>query len=229
MIVRRLAATRGHTTISWLDSWHSFSFGGYHDPAFGKFGALRVINEDRVAPGAGFGEHGHADMEILSYVVSGALGHRDSLGNGATIAAGDIQRMTAGTGVRHAEMNASSTETVHFFQIWLEPAQLGLAPGYEQVTLPQPVPGGLTRLAGRDRSDTGVVIHQDATLYRAIPGTGMPISLPLAPDRRAWLQVVRGDIRANDVCLTAGDGATVTGEAMLHLAGDGEALIIDLA
>ena len=229
MIVRRLAATRGHTAIGWLDSWQCFSFGGHHDPAFEAFGALHVINEDRVAPGAGFGEHGHADMEILSYVVSGALGHRDSLGNGATIAAGDIQRMTAGTGVRHAEMSATSTEPVHFFQIWPEPAQLGLAPGYEQVTLPEPVPGGLTRLAGRDRSDTGVVIHQDATLYRAIPGTGMSISLPLAPDRRAWLQVVRGDIRANDVCLTAGDGAAVTGEAMLHLAGDGEVLIIDLA
>ncbi len=228
MITVRPAAARGPTRIGWLDSRHSFSFGDYYDPAHMGFGPLRVINEDRVAAGAGFGAHGHADMEILSYVVSGALAHQDSLGNGAVVRPGEIQRMTAGTGVRHAEMNPSATDPVHFLQIWIEPERRGLAPGYEQVALPAAAPGALTLLAARERHDGAVVIHQDATLYRATPGDGAAVDVALAPGRRVWLQVVRGDVAANGVALTAGDGAAVAGEERVRLDGDGELLVFDL-
>ncbi len=228
MITRRPSAARGHSNIGWLDARFSFSFADYHDPAHMGFGPLRVINEDHIAAGAGFGEHGHADMEIVSYIVSGAMAHRDSMGNATIIRPGEIQRMTAGTGVRHAELNPSATEPIHSFQIWILPERRGLLPGYEQVVLPTPVPGGLTVLAARERHEEAVVIHQNATLYRATPGTGAPVNLTVAPGRRVWLQVVRGDVSANGVALAAGDGAGVTGETALRLDGDAELLVFDL-
>ena len=228
MIIRRPSADRGHSNIGWLDARFSFSFADYHDPAHMGFGPLRVINEDHIAAGAGFGEHGHADMEIVSYIVSGAMAHRDSMGNATVIRPGEIQRMTAGTGVRHAELNPSATEPIHSFQIWILPERRGLTPGYEQVTLPPPVAGGLTLLAARERAARAVVIHQDAKLYRATPGPGAPVDVTLAPERRAWLQVVRGTLAANGLALSAGDGAAVTGEALVRLDGEGELLVFDL-
>ena len=228
MITRRPSAERGRSDIGWLQANFSFSFADYYDPRHMGFGPLRVINEDHIAAGAGFGEHGHADMEIVSYVVSGAMAHRDSMGNATVIRPGEIQRMTAGTGVRHAELNPSRTEPIHSFQIWILPERRGLTPGYEQVTLPAPQPGDLTLLAARERHDGAVVIHQDATLYRATPGAGAPVELAIAPGRRVWLQVVRGDVSANGVALAAGDGAGVTGETALRLDGDAELLVFDL-
>jgi redox-sensitive bicupin YhaK (pirin superfamily) len=228
MITRRPSAERGRMNIGWLDARFSFSFADYHDPAHMGFGPLRVINEDRIAGGGGFGEHGHADMEIVSYVVAGAMAHRDSMGNATVIRPGEIQRMTAGTGVRHAEMNPSPTETIHSFQIWILPDRRGLTPGYEQVALPAPVPGGLTLLAARDRHPGAVVIHQDAAMYRATPGPDAPVDLTILPGRRVWLQVVGGTVAANGVALAAGDGAGVTGETALRLDGDAELLVFDL-
>ncbi len=180
MITRRPSAERGRMNIGWLDARFSFSFADYHDPRHMGFGPLRVINEDWIAGGGGFGEHGHADMEIVSYVVEGAMAHRDSMGNATVIRPGEIQRMTAGTGVRHAEMNPSPTQAIHSFQIWIVPDRRGLTPGYEQVSLPAAVPGGLTLLAARERHANAVVIHQDATLYRATPGADAPVDLTIA-------------------------------------------------
>ncbi len=228
MITRRPAAARGHSNIGWLDARFSFSFADYYDPAHMGFGPLRVINEDRIAAGAGFGEHGHADMEIVSYIVAGAMAHRDSMGNATVIRPGEIQRMTAGTGVRHAEMNPSATEPIHSFQIWIVPDRRGLTPGYEQVRLPPAIPGGLTLLAAPEPTPGAVVIHQDARLYRATPAVGAAVDLHLSPGRRAWLQVVAGAVDANGVALAAGDGAAVTDEAALRLSGDGELLVFDL-
>ena len=228
MITRRPAAERGHSDIGWLKANFSFSFADYYDPAHMGFGPLRVINEDDIAAGAGFGEHGHADMEIVSYIVSGAMAHRDSMGNATVIRPGEIQRMTAGTGVRHAEMNPSATEPIHSFQIWIVPNRRGLTPGYEQVTLPPPRPGGLTVLAAPQRHAGAVVIHQDATLYRATPAVGAPVDVTIAAGRRVWLQVVRGAVAANDVRLAAGDGAGVVCETTLRLDGDAEVLVFDL-
>lgn len=228
MIVRRPSAKRGHSNIGWLDARFSFSFADYYDPAYMGFGPLRVINEDRIAAGAGFGEHGHADMEIVSYIVAGAMAHRDSMGNATIIRPGEIQRITAGTGVRHAEMNPSATEPIHSFQIWIEPERRGLSPSYEQVALSPPQPGGLTLLAAREHRDGAVIIHQDVSIYRATPAAGAPVDYSLAVDRRTWLQVVRGRLSANSVALEAGDGAGVIGETALHLDGDAELLIFDL-
>ena len=228
MITVRPSAERGRMNIGWLDARFSFSFADYFDPAHMGFGPLRVINEDAIAGGGGFGEHGHSDMEILSYVVSGAMAHRDSMGNATVIRPGEIQRMTAGTGVRHAEMNPSPTQAIHSFQIWIVPERRGLTPGYEQVALPPPQPGGLTLLAARVRQPGAVVIHQDATLYRATPAADAPVDLTIADGRRVWLQVVRGDVTANGVALATGDGAGVTGEPALRLDGDAELLVFDL-
>lgn len=228
MITLRKAADRGIANHGWLDSRHSFSFGDYHDPRQMGFGALRVINEDRVTAGAGFGAHGHADMEILSYVIDGALGHRDSLGTGSTIRPGELQRMSAGTGIRHSEMNASATNPVHFLQIWIVPETRGIAPGYEQVTLPDAA--GLSLIGSRDGRDGTVTIHQDVALYRAMPVGGAALDVPLASGRRAWVQAVRGEARVSGTRVSAGDGVAITDEPIVKIAGDGaELLVFDLA
>jgi redox-sensitive bicupin YhaK (pirin superfamily) len=229
MITVRKSAERGHSNIGWLDARFSFSFADYYDPAHMGFGPLRVINEDHIAAGAGFGEHGHADMEIVSYIVAGAMAHRDSMGNATFIRPGEIQRMTAGTGIRHAEMNPSPTEAIHSFQIWIVPERRGLTPSYEQVTIPATRPGGLDLIASRARHDHAVVIHQDVDLYRATPGDGAAVTMSVAAGRGVWIQTVRGDATVNGVGLTVGDAAAITGETALTLAGDAELLVFDMA
>ncbi|QMW22600.1 pirin family protein [Sandaracinobacteroides saxicola] len=228
MMTLRKAADRGVADFGWLDSRHSFSFGHYHDPAHMGFGPLRVINEDRVAGGGGFPPHGHADMEILSYVIDGALEHRDSMGNGAVIRPGEIQKMRAGTGVQHSEYNASKTDPVHFLQIWIIPAHRGLAPGYEQVALP-PVPAGnsrLDRIAAPGGGEGVVDIAQDVTLWRATLAAGGRLNHATAPDRRLWVQAARGSARVNDEVLTAGDGLAIAHMSAVDFDADSEAELL---
>lgn len=229
MISVRPAAERGHVNFGWLDTRHTFSFGQYYDPRYMGFGALRVINDDRVAPGAGFPMHPHADMEILTYVLEGALEHRDSIGNGAVIRPGEVQRMSAGTGIRHSEFNASQELPVHLLQIWILPERSGLAPGYEQKAID--VGDELTLLASRDGRDGSVTIHQDAGVFAARLVPDKPARHRLAPGRRAWLHVARGDAVLNGIALAAGDGAAVTDESELELGtrSGGEVLLFDLA
>jgi quercetin 2,3-dioxygenase len=233
MITLRRAGERGHFDHGWLDTRHTFSFAGYHDEAHMGFGPLRVINEDRVRPGQGFGTHGHRDMEIVSYVLAGELAHRDSMGNGSVIRPGEVQRMTAGTGVRHAEENPSDTAPVHFLQIWIVPSERGLAPGYEQRAFPEAERRGKLRLvASPDGRKGAVTIHQDARLYASLLGPGEAVRHALAPGRRAWVQVARGALTVNGRRLETGDGAALTDEAAAELAGEGpevaEALLFDL-
>ena len=234
MITLRPASTRGRTRAAWLDGRHSFSFGDYHDPAHMGFRALRVINEDRVTPAGGFDTHGHRDMEILTWVLAGTLQHQDSLGNGAPIRAGELQRMTAGTGVLHSELNPSDDEPVHLLQIWILPERRGLPPGYEQRSFADAT--GLVLLASRDARAGSVTLHQDADVYLARPGDGEALELRLRPGRGAWVQVARGTLalRAGDGApleLSAGDGAAVDDVTRLQLIGRGkaEALVFDLA
>ena len=231
MIQLRKAEDRGHANHGWLDSYHSFSFADYHDPAHMGFSVLRVINEDRVQPGAGFPTHGHRDMEIISYVLEGALEHQDSLGNGSVIRPGDVQRMSAGTGVRHSEFNASKTEAVHFLQIWLLPKSHGIAPGYEQKHFaPEEIDNRLRLVASPDGRDGSVTIHQDTWLYAArLNGTG-GVSHALASGRRAYVQVARGAVSANGERLATGDGARVENEPAVKLTANGsaEVLLFDL-
>lgn len=229
MISVRPAAERGHANFGWLDTHHTFSFGQYYDPRHMGFGALRVINDDRVAPGAGFPMHPHADMEILTYVLEGALAHRDSIGNGAVIRPGEVQRMSAGTGIRHSEFNASRESPVHLLQIWILPERAGLAPGYEQKAID--VGDGLTLLASRDGRDGSVTIHQDAAVLAARLVPDKPARHRLAAGRRAWLHVARGDAALNGIALAAGDGAAVTDESDIELGtrSGGEVLLFDLA
>lgn len=230
MITHRPSAARGHANHGWLDSFHSFSFADYHDPAHMGCRALRVINEDRIAGGGGFPTHAHQDMEIVTYIVDGALAHKDSTGTGAIILPGDAQRMSAGTGIRHSEYNASATAPVHLLQIWLLPNARGIAPGYEQATLPA-VPEGDSRLDLIGGPDGGAVtIRSDATLHRAIIGAGGSLEVPVTRGH-AWVQAVKGETVLGDLTLAPGDGAAVSGEAMLRLASaDGaELLIFDLA
>lgn len=231
MIVLRPAAERGRAEYGWLDSRHSFSFGSYHDERHMGFGALRVINEDRVAPGAGFDTHGHRDMEIVSYVLEGALEHRDSIGTGSVIRPGEVQRMTAGTGIRHSEFNASRTAPVHFLQIWILPDRTGLPPGYEQKAFPAAERQGRLRLvASKDGREGSLRLHQDVDLYAATLPAEMSLRFPLRPGRRGWLQVARGAVRLDGTRLAAGDGAAVTDQPSLELAGEGgEILLFDLA
>src|SRR5919206_3542495 len=213
MITIRRAGERGHADHGWLDTWHTFSFADYYDPAHMGFRALRVINEDRVQPGQGFGTHGHREMEIVTYVLEGELGHRDSIGHGSTIRPGEVQRMTAGTGVLHSEMNASRDQPVHFLQIWILPDRAGHAPSYEQKAFPEGERRGKLRLvAAPDGSDGSVRIHQDARLYLGLLGPGERASHPLAPGRAAWVQVARGEATVNGQALRAGDGAAIEGE-----------------
>lgn len=232
MIVLRPAAERGHADHGWLDSRHTFSFAEYHDPRFMGFRALRVINEDRVAPGRGFGAHPHRDMEILSYVLEGALQHADSMGNGSTMRPGDVQRMSAGTGVRHSEINGSRTEPVHFLQIWLLPERAGLPPGYEQRSFPPETKQDQLRLvASRDGREGSVTVHQDVALYDTRLSPGAAVTHALAPGRHAWVQVVRGTLTVNGRTLGAGDGAALKEEPTVRLEGveTAEALLFDLA
>ena len=227
----RRAGERGHAQHGWLDSLHTFSFADYRDPSHMGFRSLRVINDDTVAPGRGFGSHPHRDMEIISYVLDGALAHRDSMGTGSVIRPGDVQRMTAGTGVVHSEHNASQTEPVHFLQIWLIPSQHGLPPGYEQRTFPAEDKAGRLRLvASPDGRDGSITIHTDAAVYAGVLGAGQTAELPLAPGRHAWIHVARGAARVNGHDLGAGDGLALSDEPRVQVEGldRGEVLVFDL-
>jgi quercetin 2,3-dioxygenase len=214
----RRAAERGHAKYDWLDTWHTFSFDTYYDPAYMGFRSLRVINEDRVQPGQGFGMHGHRDMEIITYVLEGALEHRDSLGTGSVLRPGEFQRMSAGTGIRHSEFNPSETERVHLYQIWLLPNQKGLTPSYEQKTFPEDERRGRLRLvASPDAQDGSLRIHQDARVYLATLEAGQAVRHELQPGRGAWLQVLRGAVDLNGQALGTSDGAAVSDATVLSL------------
>ena len=222
---------RGHANHGWLDSYHSFSFGEYHDPRHMGFGALRVINEDRVSPGSGFGTHGHRDMEIITYVLEGELGHKDSIGNGSVIRPGDVQRMSAGSGIRHSEYNHAQKEQTHFLQIWIEPNVQGIAPGYEEKRFGAADKRGRLRLvASADGADGSVLIHQDARLYAGLFDGAETATLDLAPGRRAYVHVARGSVSVNGIALEAGDALKVSEEAAVVLADgkDAEVLVFDL-
>jgi redox-sensitive bicupin YhaK (pirin superfamily) len=232
MITLRDRMTRGRTNTGWLDSRHSFSFGSYHDPKQMGFRSLRVINEDRVIPGAGFPAHGHKDMEILSYVLEGGLRHKDNLGNGSIIAPGEVQRMSAGTGITHSEYNASADQAVHFLQIWVIPSARGIPPGYEQKMLGKGDKRGLLELAaGPEGSGAAVAIHQDARMYVARLDAGAEVSYDLAAGRGAWLQAVRGAVALNGAEMKEGDGAAIESETHFGIAGisAAEVLLFDLA
>ena len=232
MITRRPAAERGHADHGWLDSRHTFSFADYYDEAHMGFRALRVINEDRVQPGHGFGTHQHRDMEIISYVLEGSLAHRDSMGTGSTITPGDVQRMSAGTGVRHSETNPSPTEPVHFLQIWLLPEQRGAEPGYEQKRFDLADKQGRLRLiASHDGRDGAITVHQDVDLYAGVFADGEGDRFELRRGRHAWLQVVRGAVSLNGEALSQGDGAAISDETALEIraTSDAEVLLFDLA
>jgi redox-sensitive bicupin YhaK (pirin superfamily) len=232
MISVRHAAERGTVNFGWLDSRHTFSFGDYYDPEQMGFGPLRVINEDRVSPGQGFGTHGHRDMEIISYVLEGALEHKDSIGTGSVIRPGDVQIMSAGTGIRHSEFNHSKTESVHFLQIWVVPDRNGIAPRYEQKTFADADKRGRLRLVGSsDGRDGSVVIHQDVKLFAAVLKTAEEVTQALPTDRKGWLQVARGAVAMNGRDLNAGDGAAVEGEPAITVTartGGAEILVFDL-
>ncbi len=231
MITLRHRDERGVSRLGWLDSRHTFSFDHYYDPRHMGFRSLRVINDDRIAPGAGFPTHGHRDMEIVSYVLAGALDHKDSMGTGSTIAAGDVQRMSAGTGVMHSEFNHSQSEPGHFLQIWILPERKGLVPGYEQRTFStQEKRGRLRLVASRDGRDGSVTIHQDADLYATVLESGEGVTHALRPGRAAWLQVARGKVLVNGTALETGDGASVAGEPALEIEGKeaAEVLLFDL-
>jgi redox-sensitive bicupin YhaK (pirin superfamily) len=232
MIKLRRAGDRGSADLGWLDSRHSFSFGEYHDPDQMGFGPLRVINEDRVQPGAGFDTHGHRDMEIVSYVLEGALEHADSIGTGSVIRPGEVQRMTAGTGIRHSEFNHSKSDLVHFLQIWIVPEREGLEPGYEQEAFPADDRKNQLRLVGsRDGRDGSVTIHQDVDLYAGLLSAAQDVAYAPTPGRKIWLQLARGAVQVNDQRLAAGDGAAVENEAVLNLTAmdDAEVLLFDMA
>jgi quercetin 2,3-dioxygenase len=218
MIELRRAEDRGHAEHGWLDSWHSFSFADYHDPKHMQFRALRVINEDRVEPGQGFGTHSHRDMEIISYVLEGALAHKDSIGNGSVIRPGSVQRMSAGTGVQHSEFNPSTTEPVHFLQIWFIPNVTGIPPGYEEKYFDAVEKRGKLRLiASPDGADGSVVIHTDANMFAALVDVDEKIERAIAKDRYAYVHVARGSVSLNGTRLQAGDAASLTGESRVIL------------
>lgn len=230
MITIRRADERGHADHGWLDTYHTFSFADYHDPAHMGFRALRVINEDRVRGGRGFGTHGHRDMEIISYVLDGALGHRDSMGTNGVIRPGEVQRMSAGTGVMHSEMNASEEELVHFLQIWILPERGGITPSYEQKRFDEDERRGRLRLvASPDAGDGSVKIHQDVRLYTTLLDDGDSVTHDYASGRYGWVQVARGEVELNGQTLKAGDGAAIADEARVTLTGKGaEVLLFDL-
>ncbi|HEX4883678.1 MAG TPA: pirin family protein [Casimicrobiaceae bacterium] len=232
MITLRPAGQRGHANHGWLDSFHSFSFADYYDPEHMGFGSLRVINEDRVKPGMGFGTHGHRDMEIVSYVLDGELAHKDSMGTGSVIVPGDVQRMSAGRGVMHSEFNASRERDVHFLQIWIQPAERGIPPSYEQANVPAEAKRGrLALIAGPEGSGAAVAIHQDAKLYATLLDGDERVRHDVATGRRAYVHVARGSVQVNGTPLAAGDAARLEGEPTITLdCGDAaEVLLFDLA
>jgi redox-sensitive bicupin YhaK (pirin superfamily) len=228
MITIRRSQERGHADHGWLNTYHTFSFAQYYDPRHMGFRNLRVINEDRVKPGVGFPTHPHRDMEIISYVLEGALAHRDNMGTGSVIRPGDVQRMSAGTGITHSEFNQSKSDPLHFFQIWILPEREGMTPGYEQKFFPDEEKRGTLRLiASPDGSDGSVTIHQDAKLYATLLDPGEEIVHSLSPGRYAWVQVARGKVLVNGHLLEAGDGAAVSNEELLRLtANDASELLL---
>ena len=232
MLTLRRSQDRGHADHGWLESYHSFSFAGYYDPAHVGWGNLRVINEDRVAPGMGFGTHGHRDMEIISYVLSGELAHRDSMGNVEGIPPGDVQRMSAGRGVTHSEFNHAEGQTTHFLQIWIEPNVTGITPSYEQKTIPPEQKRGRLRLvASPDGAADSLTIHADAALYAGLFDGGETAELSLNPARKAYVHLVRGELDVNSVHIQGGDAVLLENESRIVLSGgsDAEVLVFDLA
>jgi redox-sensitive bicupin YhaK (pirin superfamily) len=232
MLTLRTSAQRGYADHGWLKSFHSFSFAGYYDPQHMGFGNLRVINEDRIAPGTGFGTHGHKDMEIISYVLSGAIGHKDSIGNGASIPPGDVQRMSAGTGIQHSEFNHARDSSTHFLQIWIEPNVRGIAPGYEQKTFAESEKRGALRLvASNDGAQGSVTVHADVRLYAGLFDGEESAELPLQPGRKTYVHLVRGELQVNGQTLRTGDAAKLEGETRLQLdhGKAAEVLVFDLA
>jgi len=232
MITIRKAGERGHFDHGWLDTSHTFSFADYHDPAQMGWSDLRVVNEDRVQAGEGFGKHGHRDMEILSWVLDGELAHRDSTGGGGALRPGEVQRMSAGTGVTHSEFNGSKERPVHFLQVWIVPDRAGHAPSYEQRAVPEAARRGrLALIASPDGAQGSTTIHQDARVYATLLSKGQEVTLPLASGRKGWVQVARGEVEVNGRRLGAGDGAAFSEEEAVVLAGRGaeaEALVFDL-
>jgi redox-sensitive bicupin YhaK (pirin superfamily) len=231
VIALRKSQDRGHANHGWLDSYHTFSFAGYYDPEEMGFGTLRVINEDRVAPGMGFGTHPHRDMEIISYVLEGELAHKDSMGTGSVIRPGDVQKMSAGTGVSHSEFNPSAEKPVHFLQIWIEPNQRGVKPSYEQQTFSVEQKRARLRLiASPDGADGSVRIHQDARVYASVLEGDDAVTYALPAGRSAYVHVARGSVQLNGTALTAGDGAKINAEREIRLSnGDGaEVLLFDM-
>ena len=232
MLTLRPSGDRGYADHGWLKSFHTFSFAGYQDPAHMGFGPLRVINEDRIEPGTGFGTHGHRDMEIISYVISGALAHRDNMGNGTAILPGDVQRMSAGRGVMHSEFNHSSEGQTHFLQIWIQPAELGIAPGYEQKHFDGPQKRGrLCLVASRDGAQGSVTVCADAKLYAGLFDGDEQARLALDPARKTYVHLVRGELSVNGHALVSGDAAKLVSESELHLSQgqQAEVLVFDLA
>ncbi|MBD2578326.1 pirin family protein [Oscillatoria sp. FACHB-1406] len=232
MLSIRRASDRGHVHHSWLDARHTFSFANYYDPNYMGFRSLRVINEDRIDPGAGFGKHGHRDMEIITYVLEGTLEHQDSLGNRGTIRPGEVQYMSAGTGILHSEYNASSTDPVHLLQIWIVPDRDGLEPRYEQRDLQQDRNGSsLQLIAAKDGIEGAISLHQDAKLYAGTIPQKESFSYTLQPQRHAWIQVARGELSVNDTLLNAGDGAAISEQTRLVLEAktEAEVILFDLA
>ncbi len=232
MITIRKSDERGHLRHGWLDTYHSFSFGEYHDPRHMGFRTLRVINEDRVESGTGFGPHPHRDMEIVTYMLTGALEHRDSMGNGSTIHAGEVQRMTAGTGVVHSESSPAGHEDAHLLQIWILPERDGLEPGYEEKTFrEEDKRGRLLPIATRDGRDGSVTIHQDAAIHASVLAAGETVTHTLAPARHAWVQLISGTVDVNGRTLSAGDAAALSNESAVRITGGdarSELLLFDL-
>jgi redox-sensitive bicupin YhaK (pirin superfamily) len=231
MLAVRRADDRGHANHGWLDSYHTFSFGGYHDPQHMGVSNLRVINDDTVAPGGGFATHGHSDMEIISYVLEGALEHKDSMGNGSVIRPGDVQRMSAGTGVTHSEYNHSASEAVHFLQIWLQPNALGVEPGYDQRHFPlDERRGRWVVLVSPDGRDGSIATYQDAVMFGTLLAPGEGLRYRFDADRQGYLHLARGQLRVGDIILRQGDGLKVQKHELLEIEGveDAEALLFDM-
>ena len=232
MLTVRKAEDRGHANHGWLNSYHSFSFANYYDPQHMGFRSLRVINEDRIAPGAGFPTHPHRDMEIITYVVSGAVAHKDSIGNTEKVGAGGIQRFSAGTGITHSEFNPSNAESLHLLQIWILPEQQGITPSYEQKEFPAETKRGQWRaIANREATDGAVKLHQDTALYATILEPGEQLTYTLEADRHAWVQIVKGEVTLNSITLDKGDAAAISNETRLvfEASTDAEILLFDLA